>query len=225
MLKAANGDIHQHMLEGMNKILMPGAEVPKEWRKARIVLIPKDGSPTNPANYRPISLLQTSYKIFTKIITNRLSSVANQFILTNSQLGFCTGMSAQSALRVMVDIIEDSNRHNSELQVAFIDFKKVFDSVHHKALLESLDYYGLGARLIDLISRLYNNCKSDMFLNHSTSSTFPINRGVRQGDTLSPLLFILILNPLLKWIKRGESGHQFPNGLTILVVVIVTMSL
>ncbi|ELR20019.1 uncharacterized protein ACA1_113640 [Acanthamoeba castellanii str. Neff] len=128
MLKAANGDIHQHMLEGMNKILMPGAEVPKEWRKARIVLIPKD------------------------------------------------------------------------------------------ALLESLDYYGLGARLIDLISRLYNNCKSDMFLNHSTSSTFPINRGVRQGDTLSPLLFILILNPLLKWIKRGESGHQFPNGLTILVV-------
>ncbi len=146
MLKAANSDIHQCLLDCMNKVLKPGVEVLEEWRKARIVLIPKDGSPANPANYRPISLLQTLYKIFTKIITNRLSRVANQYILTNSQLGFCTGMSAQAALRVMVDIIEDSNRWNSKLHVAFIDFKKAFDLVHHKALLESLEYYGLGAR-------------------------------------------------------------------------------
>jgi hypothetical protein len=82
----------------MNRVLAPGTEVPVEWCKVRIVLILKDGSPANLANYRPILLLQVSYKLFTKIITNHLSLVASKYILSDLQLGFCAGMLAQSTL-------------------------------------------------------------------------------------------------------------------------------
>jgi hypothetical protein len=81
-------------------------------------------------------------------------------------------------------------------------------------MLEALAHYGLGPDFVDLIQRLYWDCKSDIFLNQSCSSTFPICQGVRQGDTLSPLLFILTINPLLNWISRGNTRHQFTNGLT-----------
>lgn len=64
-----------------------------------------------------------------------------------------------------------------------------------------------------------HGCESDIYLNCNISSRFPINQGVQQGDTLSPLLFIIAINPLLEWISRGNTGHQFANGLTIPVVV------
>jgi hypothetical protein len=88
MLKAAMVEVHQRILACMNNALVLGTEILEAWHIARIVLIPKDGSPANPANYQPISLLQVSYKLFTKIITNRLSVVANKYILSSSQLGF-----------------------------------------------------------------------------------------------------------------------------------------
>jgi exonuclease III len=113
MLKATSLETQELLRLGMNDILARRAPVPEEWKVARIVLIPKDGAPDNPANYRPISLLQVSYKIFTKILTNRLSRVANKHILDRSQLGFRKGMSAQSALRVMVDVLEDSKTRTS----------------------------------------------------------------------------------------------------------------
>jgi hypothetical protein len=58
MLKAATVEVHQRILACMNEVLVPGTEILEAWRKARIVLIPKDGSPADPANYQPISLLQ-----------------------------------------------------------------------------------------------------------------------------------------------------------------------
>lgn len=85
--------IHQNM----NDVLACWVMVPEEWQKARIILLPK-GLVDNPANYCPISLLQVTYKIFTKILTERLAAVANKHILSWVQLGFCKGMSAQLAL-------------------------------------------------------------------------------------------------------------------------------
>lgn len=183
MLKAAPMEVHLHILACMNGILVQGAEIPEAWCRARIVLIPKDGSPTNPTNYQPISLLQVSYKLFTKIITNWLSAVANKYILSSSQLGFQPGMSAQSTLHAMVDIIEDSARHGSKIHVAYIDFWKAFDLVFHTALWETLTHYGLSADLIDLIHRLLATvCLT------STSIPVPVNpspySGVCSRETL-----------------------------------------
>jgi len=216
MLRAATEEVHQCILACMNKVLTPGAEIPEAWHKARIVLIPKDGSPANPANFQPISLLQVSYKLFTKIITNQLSIVTNEYILSSSQLGFQPGMSSQSALHVMVDIIEDATRCNNEIHVAYVDFKKAFDLVRHAALLNTLAHYGLRESFIDLVSRLYSDCASDIYLNSNPSEPFPIHRGVRQGNTLSPLLFILAINPMLEWIHSSSEGYQFSNSLKVL---------
>jgi hypothetical protein len=66
MLKVATPDIHKHILKCMNDALTLGATIPEEWKKACIVLLPKEGSLANPSYYHPISLLQTSYKVVTK---------------------------------------------------------------------------------------------------------------------------------------------------------------
>ncbi len=86
--------IHQNM----NDVLAHWIAVPEEWKKARIILLSKEGSADNPTNYHPISLLQVTYKIFTKILTKRLAIIADKHILSWAQLGFRKGMSAQSAL-------------------------------------------------------------------------------------------------------------------------------
>jgi hypothetical protein len=82
----------------MSHLITTQAGLPDEWKWGRVILLPKLGSPTDPGNYRPITLLQVAYKIHTKIITNWLTKVASAHILANSQLGFWPGMSSQSAL-------------------------------------------------------------------------------------------------------------------------------
>ncbi|NEJ83942.1 hypothetical protein GR268_46720, partial [Rhizobium leguminosarum] len=121
----------------MNHLITTQAPLPADWLKGHIILLPKPGSPADPGNYRPISLLQVAYKIYTKIITNRLSLVASKHILAHSQLGFRPGMSAQSALHAVTDLLEDSRLHNNELHLLYVDCKKAFDSITHDAIFEA----------------------------------------------------------------------------------------
>lgn len=184
------------------------------WKNAQIILLPKPGSPADPVNYWPISLLQVSYKLYTSVLTNRLQTLPPT-IFTLHQLGFCKGMSAQLALRTVVDAVEEAKLHNKEIHVAFIDFKKAFDSISHHAVYEALAHYGTGDRFGQVIKQLYHNCMAHININGTNSNTFPILRGVRQGDMLSLLLFVIGINPLLDYINKSGNGYVFNNATTI----------
>jgi hypothetical protein len=122
-------------------------------------------------------------------------------------------MSAQLALRVVVDVLEDSSLCSTELHLVYIDCKKAFDSITHDAIFQALEYYGVGPHFVQLIHRLYEGGHSDVFINGEAGTPFPISQGVHQGDTLSPPLFIITINPMLNWVATRPSGYHFTNNL------------
>jgi hypothetical protein len=158
------------------------------------------------------------YKIYTNIITKRLSKVFNKHILNKSQLGFRKGMSPQSALRCLTNIIEEANYSQKELHLTHIDCKKAFDSIHQDAIFEALEVYGVGEHMLQVIQELYQDCSAHLKINNHKGTDFPIGRGVRQGDTLSPLLFIITVNGLLDWIEANPEGYTMMQGLKLGII-------
>jgi hypothetical protein len=130
-------------------------------------------------------------------------------------MGFRKGMSPQSALRSLTNIIEEANHTQKELHLTYIDCKKAFDSIHQHAIFEALEAYGVGNHMIDLIKELYQDCSAHLNINNIKGEDFSISRGVRQGDTLSPLLFIITLNGLLDWIEKEPEGYTMMQGLKV----------
>jgi len=206
ILAALPDQAHNILREAMSKILNEAAGIPDEWKVARMTLLPKEGSPHDPANYRPISLLQVSYKIFTAIITHRLARAVDPHVLSPNQMGFRKGIAPTTPLRVVIDAIEEANLSNKELHITFVDCKKAFDSIKHPAITEALSRYGASEKFIRVIQEIYSDCNSHFTINGIQSPNFNVERGVRQGDTLSPLLFLLTINPLLEWINADTQG-------------------
>lgn len=122
-------------------------------------------------------------------------------------------MSSTTALHAMVGAMEEAQLHSKEIHVAYIDCKKAFDSLHHDTIFCVLWHYGLGDKFVGVIERLYNNCYATVKVNGTPSSPFAISRGVWQGDTLSPLLFILTINPFLDQVVQQSCSYIFNNGL------------
>jgi hypothetical protein len=114
--------------------------------------------------------------------------------------------------------VEDAHGWNQELHVVYMDYKKAFNSISHTAIFEALEFYRVGPKFIKLIQQLYSRGSSNLFLNRKAGDPFPIHRGVCQGNTLSPLLFIITINPMLEWISAGPRGHVFVKGLQISLI-------
>jgi hypothetical protein len=96
----------------LSVLLTTAAPLPAAWRAAHIILLPKPGSRSDLGSYRPISLLQVLYKLYTGIITTRLSKLAAKHIHSPGQFGFRKGMSTQSALRALANAFEDARTRN-----------------------------------------------------------------------------------------------------------------
>ena len=108
-------------------------DIPKEWRTVVVVTIHKKGDRNNPDNYRSISLLNTGYKIYSKIIAKRLTVIAEAQIL-EEQNGFRKGWSYMDCIFSASQIIEKYIEFNIPTYIAFIDFKKAFDYVDRDKL-------------------------------------------------------------------------------------------
>jgi exonuclease III len=189
-------------------------DIPASWREAAITLIHKDGDRADPGNYRPISLLQVQYKVYTNILTQRLYKAVNKDILSIHQNGFRPRLATGDCLRALHDVVEDSNCRSTELHLLYVDMRKAYDSVSHDSITHTLTNYGVDPLFVAAIARLYRNCHVRVKVNQELSHPLTYGKGVRQGDGLSPLLFIVVLNPLIKWLAcpNGQHGHTFISG-------------
>ena len=170
----------------------------------------KDSDRTLLKNWRPISLLNVDYKIMSKVIAYRVKKVLTELIHTD-QTAYVKGRFIGENIRLIEDVLYYTDQSNMSGVLLCIDFEKAFDSLNWDFVAETLKIFGFGPSLQDWISLLYKDSKSCVLNNGFSSPYFNIHRGVRQGDPLSPYLFVLCAEILAILIRNDKNI----KGLTI----------
>jgi exonuclease III len=191
--------------------------LPLDQRVSAITLLPKVGkNPEKIENWRPITLSNCDLKIFTKLISNRVSRVLEKLIHP-SQTAYVPGRAVHDNLRMFNFYNDYCKTHNVDALLISLDAKKAFDSVSHKYLHKVLLAYGFSNEFIDTVKLLYNDIKANILVNGYKSVIIKILRSVKQGDALSCALFILCIDPLIRKIENNPEIKpvQIPrSGLT-----------
>ena len=169
-----------------------------------ITCLPKGGKARNQLkNWRPISLLNTSYKLISLCITNRIRPLLNN-IISPEQKGFLTGRSISDCSRMIYDIINETEIQNISELILLVDFQKAFDSLSWDFVDEVLDSFNFGPNLKQWIEMFQKNSNSRIILNGHLSEPFSLERGCRQGDPISPYIFILCSEYLALAFKNDK---------------------
>ena len=199
------------LLDIYNKIWIEG-DVPRSWVEARVVTIFKNkGSDSDPSSYRPISLLNSVYKIYSAMLQTRLATCFDSR-LRSTQYGFRSKRSTTQPLFILRRAMEWSTMTNTPLHLLFLDWKQAFDSLDHTAMLHALERFGLSSRMLCSITSIYRNplfCVRG-FNNAECEGT--VHAGIRQGCPLSPYLFIIVLSVMLHDLDADLSLNGTPQN-------------
>ncbi|CAK1593328.1 unnamed protein product [Parnassius mnemosyne] len=205
--------IHPLLHNHINNFIQKPDIMPRYITQGLTYMIPKDADHQNPAKYRPITCLQTIYKLLTACITELLHQhIANNNILAEEQKG-CRKSSQGCKEQLIIDSVAMkqaiSNRKN--ISTMYIDYRKAFDSVPHSWLLYVLQHYKIHPQIIHFLKNSMQHWKTTL----KTIGTscleipeIPIRRGIFQGDALSPLWFCLALNPLSQMLNKTNHGYS-----------------
>lgn len=167
-----------------------------------ICLVPKKPSPESVDDYRPISLQSSSTKFLTKIMAERLQAVILDLIHEN-QYGFIKQRTIQGCLAWAFEYIHQCYQSERETLILKIDFEKAFDSVEHSAILTVLKAKGFTNTWINWVKDILTTSTTSVLLNGVPGKTFKCLRGVKQGDPISPLLFVLVADLLQSMINKA----------------------
>ena len=162
-------------------------------------------------NYRPITLLNVDYKILSKVLAKRIKEVLSGIIHTD-QVGYMKDRNIGEAVRLIDDVIFHSNTCKNNSFLLAIDFEKAFDSVSHSFLFKVLKLFGFGTSFCKWVQILYTQVSSCIMNGGHSTGYFQIQRGVRQGDPLSPYLFLLVIEILANAIRKDNIFKGFNLG-------------
>lgn len=187
----------------LNK-LMYTEKIPKQWSVAELRILHKKGEKSEIENYRPLSLTSNIGKVAMKVLKERISKQLDEN-QSPEQAGFRSGFSTTEHILTMNQIIEKAREYKIEIHCIFVDFRKAFDSIKHDKIWEALKNQGVEPKYIKLIKEIYKDAKTYVRTDRK-GETFPIKKGVRQGDPLSSNLFNAVLEEVfrnLEWEGRG----------------------
>ena len=194
-LKEAPRKIYELIAQHFNTILQSRI-IPTSWKKSATLLLFKKGDKSSIDNYRPICLMSQMSKLFSRVILNRINSKLTEGS-RREQAGFKRGFSTMDHIHVVTQLIERAQEYQIPLAVLFIDFRKAFDSIEIRAVTSALKRHAILDPYVSLIGELYSNCETNIVLN-DVLATIPVERGVKQGDVLSPALFSATLEAALR---------------------------
>ena len=183
---------------------------PNEWKNSYTTLLWKGKLPeTHIKGYRPIALLNTIYKLLTKLLTAALSNYAEQHsILSSSQKGFRQYSGTTQQLQTLVMALEDARLTGQDTYALLVDFTSAFNMINHDTLLTVMYDLGFPTDAIEVVRDLYTGATTQVRWGSSLTEPIPIERGSIQGDSLSPFLFLVYMEPLLRWLHVGGRGYK-----------------
>ncbi|CAN3371631.1 unnamed protein product [Diutina rugosa] len=193
--------------------------LPVGFKDVIITLIPKNNAAESISDFRPISLSQTGLNVMAKAMNTRFLKYADTIIGT-PQRGFIPGRRIDENTTEVLSLIRkirEDDEDTSVTAIALLDQSKAFDRVSHHYLERVLTKFGLGPKAVSFAMAITSQQWGRVEINKTFSAPFPLSGGVRQGNPLSPTLYILSLEPLLAHIDKNlngvtlSSGHRAPS--------------
>ena len=175
---------------------------PSQWMSSLTIALYKGkGDPLNCNQHRGLRLLDHGMKIFEKVLNNKLRKLIS---IDDSQFAYMPGKSCSDALFIVRRLQEKYLEKKKALYHIFVDIQKAFDRVPRQAITWALRRQQVPERLIDVIMSLYAYSKSTVNIAGGTSKEFDINVGLHQGSSLSPILFVLVMEEATKACRSGR---------------------
>lgn len=192
--------------------------MPSSLNKTLVVLIPKIPAPEQVGHFRPISLCNFVYRIISKIMANRLKPFIHR-IISPQQSAFIPGRLIQDSMVIANEAfhyIRHKNKGNQRLMALKLDLNKAFDRVEWDFLLATLKKMGFADRWCQWIFACLSSYELEFLINGESIGNIRPTRGIRQGDPLSPYLFIIIADVLSRMVSKAVdnslvSGIKWPG--------------
>lgn len=197
--------LREAMHDLMKKIWREG-NVPEEWREGLIIPIYKKGEKKKVENYRGVTLLNTAYKIYARILNERLLKEVEEK-LGETQFGFRKGRGVIDAIYILNFIINrELSKPKGKVFAFFADLKAAFDKIDRKVLAERMRRMEVSVRLRKRIMEIYEETKNRVRVGEKKTDIFWTKIGVRQGCPMSPTLFNIYIADLEEDLGKGEKG-------------------
>lgn len=200
---------HQQLAKFFQESLSEPSTIPEFFTLGVTHMLPKGDICPDPRAYRPITCLPTIYKILTGIITKHLWKHVSKYNILARQQNGCR-KDAQGCKEILsIDhlITTLARKKMRNISVAWIDYKKAFDSVPHSWLLKVLKLYGVSENIIKLLKHMMMTWRTNLVFGNSSTPEIRILTGIFQGDRLSTLWFCLALNFLSSLLNNNSYGY------------------
>ena len=213
MLKHAGSNFITTITSLFNRCLS-SQSIPSQWKEGRIFPISKkpifDG---NLSNTRPISLVEHTRKLYTKLLTNRLNLALSQHnILSPFNFVALPGNSTSIPIHILNNIIEDSNCNSNQLWLLSQDMSKAYDSVNFELFQKSLQRIQMPPQLVLTLTNLLFDRTNRVITNLGLTNFYSVRNGIDQGETITPLFWRIYYDPLISYISSHFSGYTLSTS-------------
>ncbi|CAI5484392.1 unnamed protein product [Closterium sp. Yama58-4] len=171
---------------------------------------PQKGDKDQLNNYRPITLLNFTYKVLARVLADRMKKFLGR-VISPEQYGFLPGRRLTDAVGLVADIIDTARRDNEDWFLLLVDFKKAFDSVSRGYLFRTMRAMGFPDRFVKWVEGLHEGTQTRLLVNGWMGEGVEVVSGVRQGCPLAPYLFLCAVEPLAQTVLKRKMGISKAN--------------
>ena len=203
--------LHDRIAEQMNEMINNRVPIPAWMTTGRTVLCQKDPQKGNVVdNYRPISCLPIMWKLMTGVIADRVYKVLEENDTLPTEQKGCKKKSRGTKDQLLIDkmILTDCRKRQKNLAMAWVDYKKAYDMVPHSWIIECLKMAQVPQNVTSFLERSMRNWKTELTSCGVSLGTVDIKRGIFQGDSLSPLIFVICMIPMSKVLRNAKAGYR-----------------
>lgn len=195
------------LLEAVSEFFSSG-KLLRQWNTTTLVLIPKITNASSTTDFRSISCLNTIYKVISKLLANRLQAILSE-VISNPQSAFMPGRLLAENVLLATEIVHGYNWRNIEPRgMLKVDLRKAFDSERWDFIMATLKAIDIPQRFVTWIEQCITTATFTISVNGNSSGFFKSTKGLRQGDPLSPYLFVLSMEVFSRLLhSRFDTGY------------------